>query len=78
MILHFDITEVKETPHGTFLIGQFTEKLPYFASNQILKMGKYDFEIWGMPKEDIWTLQLMTEGTFNEVLEEQIVQLEVL
>lgn len=78
MILHFDITEVKETPHGTFLIGKFTEQPPYFASNQILKMGKYEFEIWGMPKDDIWTLQLMTGGTFNEVLEEQIVQLEIL
>ena len=78
MILHFDITEVKDTPYGTFLTGSFTEKPPYFASNQILKMGKYEFEIWGMPKDNVWTLQLTTDGEFNEALEEQIVQLEIL
>lgn len=78
MILDFDIKEIGETPHGTFLKGSFIEKPPYFASNQILKMGKYEFEIWGVPKDGIWTLKLITEIDFNEVLEEQLVQLELL
>ncbi len=78
MILHFDIKEIGETSHGTFLKGSFIEKPPYFATNQTLKMGKYEFEIWGAPKDGIWTLKLIKDVDFNEVLEEQVVQLEVL
>ncbi len=78
MIIQFDIKEIKETPHGTFITGSFMEKPPYFVSNQILKMGRYEFEIWGVPKADIWSLKLLTEVDFNEALEEQVVQLEVL
>ncbi|NJN35409.1 MAG: hypothetical protein HC817_15275 [Saprospiraceae bacterium] len=78
MIIHFDITATKETSNGTFLIGKFTEKPPYSASNQKFKLGEFEFEIWGVPKAEMWTLILVSEKTFNEVLEEQIVQLEVL
>jgi hypothetical protein len=78
MILQFEIQETKDTPHGTFLTGTFVEKPPYFTSDQKVKLGEYAFEIFGMPQGDIWTLKLITDKTFNEVLEEQIVQLEIL
>jgi hypothetical protein len=78
MILTFDIKEIKETPHGTFITGIFLEKPPYFVSDQKIKLGEYEFEIFGVPKDNLWTLILVTDKVFNEVLEEQVVHLEML
>ena len=78
MTLNFEIKETKENAHGTFIIGKFVEKPPLFASDQKFKLGEFEFEIWGMPKAGMWTLQLVPHKTFNEVLEEQIVHLDIL
>ena len=78
MTLNFEIKETKDNAHGTFIIGKFVEKPPLFASDQKFKLGEFEFEVWGMPKADIWTFILTSKKVFNEVLEEQIVHLEVL
>ena len=78
MTLNFEIKETKENAHGTFIIGKFVEKPPLFASDQKFQLGEYEFEIWGMPKGELWTLQLVSEKVFNWVLEEQVVRLEFL
>ncbi len=78
MNLDFSIEKHTETTFGLFLTGRFLEKLPPFASDQKIRLGAFEFEIWGMPKDGLWTLKLVTEGVFNWVLEEQIVRLEIL
>jgi hypothetical protein len=78
MNLDFSINTTTQNTFGTFIFGQFLETPPLFATDQMLKMGPYTFEIWGRPKGNVWTLKLITEGVFNEVLEEQTVKLEVL
>jgi hypothetical protein len=78
MTLKFEVNETKESPHGTYLIGQFLEKPPLLASDQKLKLGEFMFEIWGVPRKGIWTLKLVTEKEFNMALEEQTVLLEIL
>ena len=78
MTVHFEIKETKENAHGTFIIGKFLEKPPLFASDQKFKLGEFELGIWGMPKAGLWTLELVSDKTFNEVLEEQIVHLDIL
>ena len=78
MTINFEIKTTTQTPFGEFIVGTFIEKPPYFSSDQKLKMGAYEFEIFGMPKDGFCTLKLISEKAFNEVLEEQVVQLYVL
>ena len=78
MTINFEIEKYTETAFGIFLTGRFLEKPPHFASDQKIRLGAFEFEIWGMPKDGLWTLKLNTEGVFNWVLEEQIVRLEIL
>jgi hypothetical protein len=78
MTLKFEVNETKESPHGTYLIGQFLEKPPLFASDQKFRLGAFEFEVWGVPKNGVWTLELVSKKVFNVVVEEQTVLLEVL
>ncbi len=78
MNINFEIEKHTETTFGLFLTGRFLEKPPHFASDQKFRLGGFEFEIWGMPKEELWTLKLVSKGVFNWVLEEQVVRLEIL
>ncbi|MDZ7880210.1 MAG: hypothetical protein U5L45_21215 [Saprospiraceae bacterium] len=78
MTINFDIEKQAETPFGTVLIGRFMEQPPYFASDQKFKLGKFEFELWGVPRKGIWTLKLVTDTVFNEAMEEQVVVLDIL
>ena len=78
MTINFEIEKHTETTFGSFLTGRFLEKPPLFASDQKFQLGAYEFEIWGMPKGELWTLQLISEKVFNWILEEQVVRLEFL
>lgn len=78
MQVSFEVKRVFENTFGHFVEGIFLEETPFFSSNQFFKLGQYQFEIFGNVKAGVWTLKLMTEGVFNEVLEEQIVQIEIL
>lgn len=78
MILDFNIQTHYQNAFGEFLVGEFLEKPPLFTSDQVFRLGEYVFEIWGMPKGDVWTFKLVTDKVFNMVLEEQLVHFEVL
>jgi hypothetical protein len=78
MTLEFNIQTHNQTAFGEFIVGEFLEKPPLFASDQVFRLGAFEFEKWGMPKKDVWTFKLVSDKTFNMVLEEQIVQLEIL
>ena len=78
VLFNFEIEKHTETTFGSFLTGRFLEKPPLFASDQKFRLGEFEFEIWGMPKGELWTLQLVSEKVFNWVLEEQVVRLEFL
>jgi hypothetical protein len=78
MNLNFEIRTTTQTPFGEFIVGTFLEKPPYFSSDQKFQLGAFEFEIFGMPKNGFWILKLVSDKAFNEVLEEQVVQLYVL
>jgi hypothetical protein len=78
MNLNFEIRTTTQTPFGEFIVGTFLEKPPYFSSDQKFQLGAFEFELFGMPKDGFWTLKLVSDKAFNEVLEEQVVQLQIL
>ena len=78
MTINFEIEKQFDTTFGILLVGRFLEKLPNVPMSQKFRLGEFEFEIWGMPKGDLWTLKLVSEKVFNWVLEEQIVRLEIL
>lgn len=78
MTLDFNIKTHNQTPFGEFIVGEFLEKPPHFISDQMFRLGEFEFEIWGMPKEGVWTFKLVTDKVFNMVVEEQLVHFEVL
>jgi hypothetical protein len=53
MTLNFEVQETQQNAFGTFLIGRFLEPPPYFASDQKLKLGQHEFEIFGKAKAEI-------------------------
>ncbi len=78
MILDFNIQTHYQNAFGEFIVGEFLEKPPLFTSDQVFRLGEYAFEIWGMPKEGVWTFKLVSDKVFNMVLEEQLIHFEVL
>jgi hypothetical protein len=78
MTLSFEVSSTVQNAFGEFIVGKFLEKLSYFPTDQKFRLSTFELEIWGMPKEDVFTLKLVSSETFNWVLEDQIVKLEVL
>jgi hypothetical protein len=78
MIFDFNIKTHHQNAFGEFIVGEFLEKPPHFVSDQMFRLGEYTFEIWGMPKGDVWTFKLVSDKVFNMVLEEQLIHFEVL
>ncbi len=78
MTINFEIKETKETSHGTYIIGKFVEPMPLFSNDQKFRLGEFEFEMWGMPKDGFVTLELVSKKVFNWVLEQQVVRLDVL
>ena len=78
MTLDFNIQTHYQNAFGEFIGGEFLEKPPYFTSDQKFRLGEFEFEMWGMPKDGIWTFKLITNKVFNMVLEEQLIHFHVL
>lgn len=78
MQLDFEIETQFENAFGHFLTGQFVDQTPSLVAQPTLKMGEFLFQVWGQPRNNIWTLKLLEKKHFNFVGELQRVQFFVL
>lgn len=76
-MLNFNIKNHYQNTFGHFLEGEFIEQPPYFTSDQKLRVGEFEFEVWGVMKGRHCTLKLVSKKEFNWVLEEQVLKFEL-